>query len=359
MTKDAASVRSIFSVLLAVDVSGVPGTGKTATVHKVISLLKESVEAEEISAFDFLEINGMMHSESSSIYSRLYATIFRSRCANGASIRLLDNHFRSGFATSRRLTIVLLDELDQLVQKKQKLAYNLFEWAHCAGSRLVVIAVANTMDLPERVFKHKIASRLGGSRVNFTPYTHPQLLHILELTAARFSDVKINSSAMEFVCRKIAAVNGDARRLIQAFHRLREAAFASGTGTVTIPLAQKVLAASDTSGSLSGALSGVPFMQLLLLCCCFNQLKRKETTELLFSSVLPLFLQTCQTKTLPLPDIRDISCWLNALNTAQFLHTSFPAHSCLENAKVSLLVGEQELSEACSFDTTLKRLVGV
>lgn len=39
--------------------------------------------------------------------------------------------------------------------------YNLFEWPMRKGSRLAIIGVANTMDLPERLLP-RIASRLGG-----------------------------------------------------------------------------------------------------------------------------------------------------------------------------------------------------
>ena len=40
-------------------VSGVPGTGKTATVHQVVSFLREDYEAGDLPYFKFIEINGM------------------------------------------------------------------------------------------------------------------------------------------------------------------------------------------------------------------------------------------------------------------------------------------------------------
>lgn len=40
-------------------ISGVPGTGKTATVKEVIRTLKEQVMEEDLDDFDFVEINGM------------------------------------------------------------------------------------------------------------------------------------------------------------------------------------------------------------------------------------------------------------------------------------------------------------
>jgi origin recognition complex subunit 1 len=57
--------------------------------------------------------------------------------------------------------VVLMDELDQLVTKNQSVMYNFFNWPQLRHSRLIVLAVANTMDLPERTLSNKISSRLG------------------------------------------------------------------------------------------------------------------------------------------------------------------------------------------------------
>ena len=62
-----------------------------------------------------------------------------------------------------RCSVVLMDELDQLLTKKQDVVYNFFNWPSLANSKLIVLAVANTMDLPERVMSGKVRSRLGTS----------------------------------------------------------------------------------------------------------------------------------------------------------------------------------------------------
>jgi origin recognition complex subunit 1 len=49
------------------------------------------------------------------------------------------------------IRVLLIDELDALVTKKQTLLYNLFDWPCHSHSRLLVIAIANTMDLPEKL----------------------------------------------------------------------------------------------------------------------------------------------------------------------------------------------------------------
>lgn len=40
-------------------ISGVPGTGKTATVHEVVRSLQQAADSDELPAFQFVEINGM------------------------------------------------------------------------------------------------------------------------------------------------------------------------------------------------------------------------------------------------------------------------------------------------------------
>jgi Cdc6-like AAA superfamily ATPase len=59
-------------------------------------------------------------------------------------------------------SVVLMDELDQLLTAKQDVVYNFFNWPTMRDSQLFVIAVANRMDLPQHLAA-KIKSRLGQS----------------------------------------------------------------------------------------------------------------------------------------------------------------------------------------------------
>lgn len=59
-------------------------------------------------------------------------------------------------------SVVLMDELDQLLTAKQDVVYNFFNWPTMRDSQLFVIAVANRMDLPQHLAA-KIKSRLGKS----------------------------------------------------------------------------------------------------------------------------------------------------------------------------------------------------
>ena len=48
----------------------------------------------------------------------------------------------------RKTTVLLVDELDMLWNRKQTVLYNIFEWPVNKSAKLVVLAIANTMDLP-------------------------------------------------------------------------------------------------------------------------------------------------------------------------------------------------------------------
>ena len=65
------------------------------------------------------------------------------------------------FLTATLYSVVLMDELDQLMTTKQDVVYNFFNWPTLVNSKLIVLAVANTMDLPERVMTGRVRSRLG------------------------------------------------------------------------------------------------------------------------------------------------------------------------------------------------------
>ena len=137
-------------------------------------------------------------------------------------------------------SVVLMDELDQLMTTKQDVVYNFFNWPTLVGSKLIVLAVANTMDLPERLMTGRVRSRLGTYnvyntvdhaltvstclgmvRINFEPYKAAQLTEIVNsrLQTAKADlpedaqDV-IALDGVRFAAMKISNVSGDARRVL-------------------------------------------------------------------------------------------------------------------------------------------------
>ncbi|KAL5045801.1 hypothetical protein BDW71DRAFT_183419 [Aspergillus fruticulosus] len=204
-------------------ISGTPGTGKTATVREVVAQLNSAVLAEEMDDFIFVEINGMKVTDPHQSYSLLWEALKGDRVSPSHALDLLDREFSN--PSPRRVScVVLMDELDQLVTKNQSVMYNFFNWPALRHSRLIVLAVANTMDLPERTLSNKISSRLGLTRITFPGYKHTDLMEIITTRLASVPGNIVDSDAIQFASRKVAAVSGDARRALDICRRAVEIA---------------------------------------------------------------------------------------------------------------------------------------
>lgn len=200
-------------------ISGVPGTGKTATVHEVMRCLQHAADVDEIPPFHFIEINGMKMTDPHQAYVQILQKLTGQKATADHAAALLEKRF-SNPAPRRETTVLLVDELDLLWTRKQNVMYNLFDWPTRRHARLVVLTIANTMDLPERIMINRVASRLGLTRMSFQPYSFKQLQQII---TSRLNKVKaFEEDALQLVSRKVAALSGDARRCLDICRRATE-----------------------------------------------------------------------------------------------------------------------------------------
>jgi Cdc6-like AAA superfamily ATPase len=164
-----------------------------------------------------------------------------------------------------------MDELDLLVTKKQTVMYNFFDWPSRPLSKLIVVAVANTMDLPERIMSNKIASRMGLTRINFQPYKYDQLYQIVQ---SRLEGIDaFAKEAVEFAARKVSAVSGDARRALDICRRAVEIVETrSNMGAhVTIAIVDEAIKEMFTSPSVA-FIRSCSLHQKIFLCNAREQL---------------------------------------------------------------------------------------
>ena len=129
-------------------------------------------------------------------------------------------------------SVVLMDELDQLLTAKQDVVYNFFNWPTMRDSQLFVVAVANRMDLPQQLAA-KVKSRLGRltaqpslqsglQTVLFPPYDKANLIEIVKsrlIPHPKNPDglyEVLTNDAITLAATKMAGTNGDARRVLDA-----------------------------------------------------------------------------------------------------------------------------------------------
>eukprot|EP00058_Branchiostoma_floridae_P007173 XP_002592661.1 hypothetical protein BRAFLDRAFT_124128 [Branchiostoma floridae] len=202
-------------------ISGVPGTGKTATVHEVLRCLQEEVDDSNLPEFQFVEINGMKLTDPHQAHSQILKALTGQKATPEHAAEILDKRFNTP-APRRESTVLLVDELDLLWTRKQSVMYNLFDWPTRPQAKLIVLAIANTMDLPERMMMNRVSSRLGLTRMTFQPYTFRQLQ---EIVMSRMKGLQaFEDDAIQLAARKVAAVSGDARRALDICRRATELA---------------------------------------------------------------------------------------------------------------------------------------
>ena len=217
--------------------AGMPGTGKTASVKTIINILESELKDaknkknnKDIIPFRKLFISGIEYPNISNVFKVIYNFIFskQKQYTVNKYIQLLDAFFseRQKYNSSTALNdpsnshiVLIIDEIDILINYTQNLLYNIFNWTTYEYSKLIVISISNTLDLPNRLFP-KIRSRMGTNKIMFKPYNKEELRIIIK---DRGIDLQLFSEdAIRLSCVKVAAINGDLRRIFQILARAKQ-----------------------------------------------------------------------------------------------------------------------------------------
>ncbi|KAK6018646.1 ATPase, AAA family [Ostertagia ostertagi] len=267
-TKEAAEVEKFIRNAVsprgtssAMYISGVPGTGKTATV---VSVVKQLSQDKTCNKFSFVCVNAMEFVEPKKIFIAIYNQITDNvkRISAESARRKLNRMFELS-DKHRPPIVILVDELDQLCTKKQEvirlsrlgvifingplrvivnaffqLIYDIFNWTTIESARVSVMAIANTLDLPERMLSQRITSRIGAARICFQPYEFQQIECIIR-DRLKGSVNAIDEGAVQFAARKVAAVTGDLRKAMDLLRRAIEIAIEQGSKKLLVEHAEK------------------------------------------------------------------------------------------------------------------------
>uniref|UniRef100_A0A8R1HWP6 Origin recognition complex subunit 1 n=2 Tax=Caenorhabditis japonica TaxID=281687 RepID=A0A8R1HWP6_CAEJA len=200
----------------AMYISGVPGTGKTATLRAVVNAMQKNKKCPK---FIYVEVNAMIFKKT--VFVELYNGIHEgyniskkstnSKISATTARQALNSIFKKE-DPNRPPIVILIDELDSLCNRKQDVLYDIFEWTALPQSKVTIIGIANTLDFPERMLCQRNASRLDKRRLVFQPYQHEQ---IQEIVRARLHGSKlVAENAVELVAKKIAMNTGDLRQAL-------------------------------------------------------------------------------------------------------------------------------------------------
>ena len=224
-------------------IAGMPGTGKTASVKTILNILESELNEamnkrngkalgkDGIIPFQTKFLSGINFPNISNVFKIIYKFIFakvKDKLNIKDYIQLLNEFFsnRKKYNSSSSLNdpsnshiILIIDEIDILINNSQNLLYNIFNWTTYDYAKLIVISISNTLDLPNRLLP-KIRSRMGDNIIMFKPYNKEELGIIIK---DRGIDLSLFSQdAIRLSCVKVAAINGDLRRVFHILTRAKE-----------------------------------------------------------------------------------------------------------------------------------------
>ena len=196
-------------------VSGPPGTGKTASLSKIMS------KPEYKSVFKTIYVNCTTMKSASAIYTKIIQELgLKATKSSKTSKAVIEKYLVS----KHKMILLVLDEIDQLETKNQSVLYSIFEWPSKPDSKLVLIGIANSLDLTDRMLPRLNARcELKPKLMHFSSYSKQQIENIIieRLKEANVMDV-FAPNAIKLLAGKVAAISGDIRRALDISRRVVE-----------------------------------------------------------------------------------------------------------------------------------------
>jgi cell division control protein 6 len=129
---------------------------------------------------------------------------------------------------SKTVYIVTLDEIDHVLTLDLEILYKLFEWSLQKASRLVLVGIANALDLTDRFLPRLKARNLKPQLLPFLPYTAAQIKTVIASRLKSLIPVDsptpdfvpfLHPAAIELCSRKVAGQTGDLRKAFDICRR--------------------------------------------------------------------------------------------------------------------------------------------
>lgn len=217
---------------------GKTGSGKTVTVHFTTNKILEVAKARNI-PLHCAYVNCKLKKVADTEY-RMLAEIIRSFGrqvpATGLPTDEIYRIFLSILEEDRKHVILILDEIDQLVDKVgDEILYSLTRMnADLKESSLSFIGISNDLVFVNTL-DPRVKSSLSEEEIVFSPYNAPQLEHILRKRAAiAFKEGVIGDAVLAKCAAYAAREHGDARRALELLRVAGELAEREGKSVIDV-----------------------------------------------------------------------------------------------------------------------------
>jgi cell division control protein 6 len=222
------------------------------------------------------------------------------------ALKVIEN----AITTSKIMTLLVLDEVDQLDSKNQSVLYTVFEWPALQSSSLALVGLANSLDLTDRVLPRlQVSPAYKPTLLHYPPYTKQEIIDILSARLKEGGETGahpvITPSAIAYLAGKISSLSGDIRKALDVCRRVLELAETDARkqtllkpltprslatpskslqkiGQVDVPQIMKVVNqvyGSQVTASLGTKGEGLPIKQKILIASLLLMVKNGKNKE--------------------------------------------------------------------------------
>ncbi|ELT90542.1 hypothetical protein CAPTEDRAFT_148720 [Capitella teleta] len=352
-------------------ISGAPGTGKTA----VVSLIRQRLQEER--TCQSVYVNCMSVQNPQAIFNKIYSE-FNHGKELSLSVKAAVQKLEKVLSSKGSMVVLILDEIDQLDCRNQEILYTMFEWPTLANSRLVLIGIANALDLTDRILPRLQARpKCRPQLLNFTPYTKDQLIKVLK---DRLQSLELNGhsviepSAVQFCAMKVAAVAGDMRKALDVCRRAVEAVetevrkqqvLSPGSPSKRPTVPKKIGVAhilrivntvyGSKVSSQPGQVETIPLQQKLAMCTLLMVVRQGKGKETTLGKFHEFYSSVCKGQKLQPVDQSEFFTVCSHMETRGIIRIKKSKDA--RNAKVNLGLDEKELEIALQDKTLLSAVL--
>lgn len=252
-----------------------------------------------------------------------------------------------------------MDEIDQLESKKQSVLYTIFEWPSIPNSRLILIGIANALDLTDRILP-RLQARcdLKPQLMHFAPYNKQQIVDIFtsRLQEAGVVDV-FSPSALQILAGKVASVSGDVRRALDIGRRVVEIidrqdnevfkSLENNKQSKMVNINQVLSVLNNVYGTTFNYLDeedAFPLQQKVILCSLILLLKKGKNKDVTIGRLHEVYRKICTKRNLQVVDHGEFVGICFLIETRGIIKIIKKKDPRLN--KIGLLWDEEEISNA-------------
>lgn len=301
-------------------VYGKTGTGKTAVMRYVISILAR--KAQELgSPMKARFVNCRLTGTEYRIFSNLCGVIGVRVPFTGLALGEIFDRFKEGLDSKKFLLIVVLDEIDTIVKNRGDfLLYELTRInENLSKSKVTIIGISNDLRFKE-LLDPRVLSTLSEEEILFKPYNADELRDILvERAQLAFYNGVLSDGPIRLCAALAAAEHGDARRALDLLRVAGELAEREGSDSVSEPHVRRAEKRIEHD-RIAEALKNLPTHSKIVMLSVYL-LSRVKTNHSITGNIYNVYCEVCEEMgIIPLTQ-RRVSGLINELDVIGLLNT--------------------------------------